>query len=144
MNKAWPKTIFHSQNRSFGGCGCRTLIIEYNQIFLYESSEEHTAFMTNRVYYYKLMSFGLISARANYQNELKRCSSKPFGLKIICNIWRNPNTPKIVCNLTPKLCFWSYIWKTLGFMVNQWGIKVNIEKIQALIEMWSPIKPKEM
>ena len=34
--------------------------------------------------------------------------------------------------------------KFLGFMVTQRGIEVNSEKIQALINMKSPTKPKEV
>ena len=34
--------------------------------------------------------------------------------------------------------------KFLGFMVNQRGIEANLEKIQALIDMWSPSKTKEV
>ena len=34
--------------------------------------------------------------------------------------------------------------KFLGFMVNQWGIKANPEKIKALLKMSSPGKLKEV
>ena len=34
--------------------------------------------------------------------------------------------------------------KFLGFMVNHRGIEANPEKIQALIDMWSPTKMKEV
>ena len=34
--------------------------------------------------------------------------------------------------------------KFLGFVVNQQGIKANLEKIQALFNMKSPTKPKEV
>ena len=34
--------------------------------------------------------------------------------------------------------------KFLGFMVNQSGIEANPEKINALLEMSSPKKPKEV
>ena len=34
--------------------------------------------------------------------------------------------------------------KFLGFMVNQRGIETNLEKIQALLDMWSPSKTKEV
>ena len=34
--------------------------------------------------------------------------------------------------------------KFLGFMVNQPGIKANLEKIKALLDMSSPRKPKEV
>ena len=33
--------------------------------------------------------------------------------------------------------------KFLGIMVNQLDIEANLEKIQALLDMKSPIKPKE-
>lgn len=34
--------------------------------------------------------------------------------------------------------------KFLGFMINQWGIKVKFDKIWALFEIWSPVKSKEI
>ena len=34
--------------------------------------------------------------------------------------------------------------KFLGFMVNQRGIKANLEKIKAFLEMRSPKRPKEV
>ena len=34
--------------------------------------------------------------------------------------------------------------KFLGFMVNQWGIEANQEKIQEIINMWLPSRTKEV
>ena len=43
-----------------------------------------------------------------------------------------------------KYAFDVALAKFLGFMVNLRGIKVNPEKIQALLEIQSPCKPKEV
>ena len=43
-----------------------------------------------------------------------------------------------------KWAFGVAFGKFLGFMVNQWGIEANLEKIQALLDMWSPSKTKEV
>ena len=43
-----------------------------------------------------------------------------------------------------KCAFRVSSWKFLGFMVNKRGIKANPEKIQALIDMRSPVSVKEV
>ena len=47
--------------------------------------------------------------------------------------------------LNPLNCAFGVVFKKfLGFMVNQRGIEANPEKIQALIDMWSLSKTKEV
>ena len=44
----------------------------------------------------------------------------------------------------PKVCLWVGSGKFLGFLVNQREIEANPEKINALLGMSSPIKPKKV
>ena len=52
---------------------------------------------------------------------------------------------KYQMKLNPQKCaFGVGSGKFLGFMVNQRGIEANPQKIQALIDMQSPRKPKDV
>ena len=46
----------------------------------------------------------------------------------------------------PEVCLWGWVrlGKFMGFMVNQHKIEANLEKINVLLEMSSPKKPKEV
>ena len=47
--------------------------------------------------------------------------------------------------LNPEKCAFAITTrKLLGFIVNQWGIKANLKKIQALLDMESPNKLKDI
>ena len=52
---------------------------------------------------------------------------------------------KYLTKLNPLKCaFGVRLGKFLGFMVNQHGIEANCKKINVLLEMSSPRKPKEV
>ena len=52
----------------------------YNQIKMDEEDQEKTAFITSqRLYCYKVMSFGLKNARATYQRLLNKMFNKQIG-----------------------------------------------------------------
>ena len=52
---------------------------------------------------------------------------------------------KYKMRLNPAKCaFGVALGKFLGFMVHNWGIEANLEKIQALLEIKSPVKIKDV
>ena len=137
---------------------------EYNQISMYKPYKEHISFITYwGLYYYKTMPFGLKNARATYERLINGMfkdllgksmevyvdnmlvKSKTVGdhiehLNLMFNIlW------KYQMNLnTLKFAFGVRSSKFIGFMVNQHGIEANSKKINVLLEMSSPKKPKEV
>ena len=130
----------------------------YNQIMMDPSDQEKTAFITEEgLYCYKVMPFGLKNASATYQ----RLVNKVFADKIDRSmeiyvddmLVKNSTTKQHIkdlvdtfaslrlynMRLNPKKCtFGVEAGKFLGFMVFQRGIKINPEKIQAILEMTSP------
>ena len=138
--------------------------IRCNQIPMYEPNEEHTSFITDKgLYSYKAIPFGLKNEEATYQRlvngmfkDLIRKSmeaymddmlvkSKTAGdhidhLNQMFNILR-----KYQMKLNPLKCAFRFgSGKFLGFMINQRGIEANPEKLNALLGMSSPRKPKEV
>ena len=136
----------------------------YNQIPMYKLDEEHTSFITDRgLYYYKAMPFGLKNAGATYQRLVNRMFKDLIGksmevyvddmlvkLKTAGDHIEHLNQmfnilQKYRIKLNPlKYAFGVRSSNFLGFMVNQRGIKANLEKINVLLEMSSPRKPKEV
>ena len=134
----------------------------YNQILMHKPDEEHTSFITDRgLYCYKTMPFDLKNVGATNQRLVNMMfkdlisramevymddmlvKSKVVGdhaehLKQMFNILQKY---QMKLNLL-KCVFGSR--KFLGFMVNQHGIEANPEKINVLLEMSSPKKPKEV
>ena len=126
--------------------------------------EEKTAFITNQgLYCYKVMPFGLNNARATYQRLENEIFAKLFGksmevyvdnmlvkslqaklhIKHLEETFQMLSWYKMKLNLT-KCAFGVALGKFLGFMVHNRGIEANPEKIQALLDMKSPVKIKDV
>ena len=131
---------------------------------MYEPNEEHTSFIIDwGLYCYKAMPFGFKNAGATYQRLVNRMlkdligksmevyvddmlvKSKMAGdhiehlnqmFNILRKYWRKLNPLKCAFEVGSG--------KWLGFMVNQHGIEANPKKINVLLEMSSPKKPKEV
>ena len=136
----------------------------YNQIKMLKEDQEKTAFIiSQRLYYYKVMSFKLKNTGVTYQRLMNRMFSK--------QIWRNmeiylddmlikskeesahPNDLKETfttvrqyqMKLNPSRCAFRVVSrKFLGFSVSQRRIEANPEKVGAILEMASPRMVKEV
>ncbi|XP_022886895.1 uncharacterized protein LOC111402791 [Olea europaea var. sylvestris] len=136
----------------------------YNQISMYLIDEENTSFTTNRgLYCYKMMPFGLKNTEATYQKLINKMFvdviSKKMevyvddmlvkSLKVDDHVKHLDDTFRTLrryrMKLNPLKCaFGIASGKFMGYMVNQREIEANPEKINALLEMRSPQKPKEV
>ena len=136
----------------------------YNQIPMHVPDQEHTSFITDRgLYYYKVMSFDLKNAGATYQHLVNMMFGEQIGKTIEVYVddmlVKSKTTTDHVAHLSDtfavlrkyqmklnlqKCAFGVASGKFLGFMVNHRGIEANPEKIQALIDMLSPTKMKEV
>lgn len=136
----------------------------FNQILMYKPNEEHTTFIIDcDLYYFKVMLFGLKNMGVTYQRLVKGMFSKQIGKIIEVYIDDMLVKSKKASNhvvdlrmtfevlrryqmkLNPLKCaFGVRSRKFLGYMVNQKGIEANPEKIQMLLNMTSPKKPREV
>ena len=127
----------------------------YNQIKMEEADQEKTSFVTSQgLFCYKVMSFGLKNAVVTYQRLMNKMFAHQIGrneqvyvddmlvksqceddhlvdLRETLDTLRSYN---MKLNLN-KCAFGVTAGKFLGFMVSQRGIKVNPEKIQAIMEL---------
>ena len=135
----------------------------YNQILMYKPNEEHTSFITDRgLYCYKAMPFDLKNAGVTYQRLVNGMfkdligksmeaymddmlvKSKTLGDHIEHLNQMFSILQKYQMKFNPLKCaFGVESGKFLGIMINQHGIEVNPEKINALLEMSSPRMPKK-
>ena len=126
--------------------------------------QKHTSFITDRgLYCYTVMSFGLKNAGATYQRLFNMIFKEQIGktMEVYVNdmlvksktmvdhVVHLANTFAVLRKYRMKLnslkcAFGVASRKFLGFMVNHRGIEANPEKIQALIDMRSPSKTKEV
>ena len=131
---------------------------------MYIPNQEHTSFITNcGLYYYKVMPFGLKNAGVTYQRLVNMMFKEQIGrtMKVYMDdiLIKSKSTTDHVAHLAdtftvlrkyqmklnPLECIFGVASrKFLGFMVNQRAIKANPEKIQALIDMRSPSRMKEV
>ncbi|KAL5546344.1 hypothetical protein UlMin_006031 [Ulmus minor] len=136
----------------------------YNQIRMHQPDQEHTAFLTDQgLYCYKVMPFGLKNAGATYQRLVNKMFKQQIGktmevyvddmlvksLKADEHINNLRESFEVLreykMKLNPAKCaFGVTSGKFLGFMVNHRGIEANPAKIQALLNMESPRKVKEV
>ena len=131
---------------------------------MFPRDEGHAAFITDReLYCYRVMPFGLKNAGATYQRLVNKIFVEPledsmevyiddmlaksaaardhvthleqtFSIIRQTNMMLNPN----------KYTFAVKTGKFLGFMVSQRGIEANSEKIQAILDIESPRRGKEV
>ena len=136
----------------------------YNKIPMHIPDQEHTSFITNHgMYCYKVMPFGLKKAGTTYQclvnMMFKEQISKTMKVYVNDMLVKSKVTSDHIANLVdtfnilrmyhmklnPLKCAFDVASKTfLGFMVNQWGIETNLEKIHAFIDMQSLSRTKEL
>ncbi|RDX64247.1 hypothetical protein CR513_57218, partial [Mucuna pruriens] len=166
LNKACPKNPYPlpSIDRLVDGASGSALLSfmdaysGYNQIKMHPQDEAKTIFITDaRAYYYKVMPFELKNARATYQHLMDQIFKGLIGgdvevyvddmvvksttaayhyraLRKVFQVLR-----KHQLKLNPEKCsFGVQAGKFWGFMLTEGGIKANLEKCQAIINMRSP------
>ena len=118
---------------------------------------------SQRLYCYKAMPFSLKNARATYQrlvnhifskqvrrnmkvyvdNMLVKIKKAESHLDVLREIF--DTLRKYQIRLNPEKCvFGVSSGKFLGFMVSQWGIEANLEKVRAILDMTSLRSVKEV
>ena len=135
----------------------------YNQIRMAEEDQKKTSFIISQgLYCYKVMPFGLKNARATYQRLVNKMFSKQIGrnMEVYVDDMLVKSKEEIAhlddlketfttlrqyqMKLNPSKCIFGVAsGKFLGFLVSQRGIEVNSEKVQAIINMASPKTVKE-
>ena len=172
LNKAYPKDSYSlPQIDTLVDSTARHKLLSfidafsgYNQIKMSEEDQERTSFVTNQgLFCYKMMSFGLKNAGATYQRLTNKMFTHQIGRNV--QVYVDDMLVKSLCendhlddlqetfdtvrsynmklNLS-KCVFGVTAGKFLGFMVSQKGIKVNLEKVRALVELGPPRTMKEM
>ena len=136
----------------------------YNQIMMDPIDQEKIEFITeDRLYYYKVMPFGLKNAGATYQRLVNKIFFDKVGrtmevyvddmqvksLTVEQHINDLANTFASLqlynMRLNPKKCtFGVEVGKFLGYIILQKGIEANSEKIKAILETPSPISVKDI
>ncbi|XP_064940582.1 uncharacterized protein LOC135594090 [Musa acuminata AAA Group] len=117
----------------------------------------------SRVYFYKVMPFGLKNAGATYQRTVNKMfahqigrnmevyvddmimKSQEAGAHIVDLIEAFATLRKFGMRLNPTKCaFGVTSGKFLGFIIHERGIDTNPEKVQAIIDMQSPRTIKDL
>ncbi|KAI5356456.1 hypothetical protein L3X38_009352 [Prunus dulcis] len=130
----------------------------YNQIFMHPEDQAHTSFITDRALYcYKVMPFRLKNAEATYQRLVNSLFAPLIGNTmevyvddmLVKSRTADQHIPNLSAmftilkqyrmRLNPTKCaFGVASGKFLGFLISQRGIKVNLEKIQAILDLTIP------
>ena len=136
----------------------------YHQIPMYPPHEEKTVFITpHRLYYCKVMLFGLKNVGATYQRLMNKIFKPLIGRKVevyiddivVKSITKGEHEQhleevfyllrKYDMKLNPSKCaFGMNAGKFLGFMVTQRGIEVNPDQIKVVMETSAPSSKKEL
>ena len=136
----------------------------YNQIQMAEEDHEQIAFIISQgLYYYRVMPFGLKNVGATYQRLVNQMFSKQIERNVevyvddmlvkskeekshLDDLRETFNTLRqYSMKLNPSKCaFGVSSGKFLRFMVSQRGIEANPEKVKAILEMSSPKTVKEV
>nr|XP_009386119.1 PREDICTED: uncharacterized protein LOC103973313 [Musa acuminata subsp. malaccensis] len=136
----------------------------YNQIWMATQDREDTTFVTNQgAYCYKVMPFGLKNTDATYQRMVDKLFKQQLGRNMEVYIDDMIVKSKVAgthladlaetfqtlrqfnLHLNPAKCvFGVSSGKFLGFIIHQWGIDTNPEKVRAITEMHSPRSAKEV
>jgi hypothetical protein len=136
----------------------------YHQIALNHDDEYKTTFiMTNGIYCYKVMTFGLKNAGATYQKAIHKCLKSQIGKNVEAYVddvvVKTTEQDQLTTDLAKtfsNLC--AYQWKLnptkcvfvvasrllLGFMVGHWGIEDNPVKVDAICNMAQPSWKKDV
>ena len=129
-----------------------------------DADQDKTSFDTSQgLFYYKVISFGLKNAGATYQRLMNKMFARQIGRNVqvyvdnmlVKSLRKDNNLGDLQetfntlreynMKLNPNKCvFRVIVGKFLGFMVSQWGIKVNPEKIRAIMELAPPKTVKEV
>ena len=119
--------------------------------------------MEEGVFCYKVMPFGLKNTRATYQRMMNKVFKNQIGRNLevylddilfkskslndhLVDLKENfiiMKNNKVKINPT-KCVFGGKVLKFLGFMLIERGIKINLAKCKAILEMISPIIVKEV
>ena len=130
----------------------------YNHIKMKEEDQEKTSFVTSQgLFCYKVMSFRLKNAGATYQRLMNKMFVHQLGRNVqvyvddmlVKSVRENDHlndlqeTFNTLRSYNMKLNPSKYVFgvttgKFLGFMVSQRGIKVNPEKVRAILELEPP------
>ena len=136
----------------------------YNQIKMKEEDQERTSFVTSQgLFCYKVMPFGFKNAGATYQRLRNKMFAHQIGRNVqvymddmlVKSLRENNHLDDLqetfdtlrLYNMkrNPSKCVFGVIaGKFLGFMVSQRGIKVNPEKVRAIMELKPPRMMKEV
>ena len=131
----------------------------YNQIKLDEVNQEKTSFVTSQgLFCYKVMPFGLKNVGATYQRLMNKMFTCQIGRNVqvyvddmlVKSIWEDDHLDDFKetfdtlrsynIKLNPNKCAFGVITrKFLGFLVSQRGIRVNPNKVKAIME-WTSLK----
>ena len=136
----------------------------YNQIKMNEDDQERTSFVISQgLFCYKVMPFGLKNARVSYQRLMNKMFTQQIGRNVqvyvndmlVKSLRENDHLDDLQetfdtlrsynMKLNPSKCVFEVTaGKFLGFLVSQRGIEVNSEKVQAIIELESLRTVKEV
>ncbi|KAL2246278.1 UNVERIFIED_CONTAM: Retrovirus-related Pol polyprotein from transposon opus [Sesamum indicum] len=172
LNKACPKDPYPLSRidllvDSTTGCALFSMMDAYqgyHQIFMAKEDAEKTAFVTEKgVYCYNVTPFGLKNAGATYQRLVNRMFKYHIGSTMEVYVDDMLVKSKQECDhltnlrmafdiirsygmkLNPSKCtFGVRGGKFLGYMVSEWGIEANPEKIKAIMQLGSPKSIKEV
>ena len=136
----------------------------YNQVKMNHADEEKTTFVTDQgLYCYKVMPFGLKNAGVTFQRLVNKIFKPLIGTSMLvymddmitiskepgCHVTDLKKTFELLrkhnLKLNPEKCaFGVASGKFLGYMVSSRGIEANPQKIQAVLDLKSPRKIKEV
>ena len=136
----------------------------YNQIKMNEDDQERTSFVISQgLFCYKVMPFGLKNARVSYQRLMNKMFTQQIGRNVqvyvndmlVKSLRENDHLDDLQetfdtlrsynMKLNPSKCVFEVTaGKFLGFLVSQRGIEVNPEKVQAIMELEPPRTVKEV
>ena len=130
----------------------------YNQIKMKEEDQEKTSFVTSQgLFCYKVMPFELKNAGATYQRLINKMFAHQLGRNVqvyvddmlVKSVRENDHLNDLQetfdtlrsynMKLNPSKCMFGVTaGKFLGFMLSQRGMKVNLEKVRAILELEPP------
>jgi hypothetical protein len=136
----------------------------YNQILMHKDDREKTAFVSDfGIFCYNVMPFGLKNAGATYQRLMDRIFQDQKGKIVEVYVddllVKTPRGGNHVTDLqavfdqlrlynvrlNPDKCMFGVrAGKFLGFMLTQRGIEANPDKCEAIMNMATPVKKKDI